>query len=140
MYGKHHTKEAKQKISRSERGKIISEETRKKISKARMGKKRPPFSKEWRDKMSKSKMGHLNYRWRNGITSAITKRINSRSWRILATKIRKRDNHWCLYCRDARGIDVHHMLPPRIGGTDDETNLVTLCRSCHCFIESKVIS
>lgn len=140
MYGKHHTEEAKRKIGAKHKGKVLSAETKEKISKGMTGKRRLPFSKEWRDKMSKSKMGSLNHRWRNGITCAITKRVSTRLWRILATKIRKRDNHWCLYCRDARGISVHHMLPTRLGGTDDEENLVTLCRSCHCFIESKIIS
>lgn len=37
------------------------------------------------------------------------------------------------FCRacGAVAVDVDHITPKRQGGTDDESNLQSLCRSCH---------
>ena len=42
----------------------------------------------------------------------------------------------CEICATVRGLDRHHVVPRRMGGTKDpaihdEANLMTLCRSCH---------
>ena len=71
FFGKHHTKEARVRISEAQKGRVISEETKKKISDANRGHgrkqseeiknkisrtltgfKRPPFTKEHRQKLS----------------------------------------------------------------------------------------
>ena len=48
--------------------------------------------------------------------------------------IRHRDNYTCQICK-AKGknvaLDVHHIIFRSQGGTDDENNLVTLCKKCH---------
>lgn len=28
-------------------------------------------------------------------------------------------------------LEIHHIIPVRLGGTDDPTNLMLLCKSCH---------
>lgn len=56
IYGPH-SDETKAKISKSLRGRTPSVETRKKLSAARLGKKRAPFSAEWRENMAKAKKG-----------------------------------------------------------------------------------
>jgi hypothetical protein len=39
----------------------------------------------------------------------------------------------CVACGDTdpNHLDYHHLIPCSRGGTDDETNLITLCRVCH---------
>jgi 5-methylcytosine-specific restriction enzyme A len=37
---------------------------------------------------------------------------------------------YCVAC-GAEATDVHHVLPLRMGGTNDEENLEPLCHSCH---------
>ena len=50
-------------------------------------------------------------------------------------RIRQRDNHTCRVCRkqDSKGarLHVHHVIPRRMGGPDEDWNLATLCPSCH---------
>jgi ATP-dependent DNA helicase RecQ len=61
------------------------------------------------------------------------------------TKVREgvllRDNHQCVECgtrcRDA-DADVHHLLPRSAGGTDEPSNLVTLCDGCHAAHHPKL--
>jgi ATP-dependent DNA helicase RecQ len=52
-----------------------------------------------------------------------------------------RDNHRCVecgtWCRDA-DADVHHLLPRSAGGTDEPSNLVTLCDGCHAAHHPKL--
>jgi hypothetical protein len=52
--GKHHSKETCEKISKANKGRIKTEEERKNISKAHIGKKRKPFSDEVKKRMSES--------------------------------------------------------------------------------------
>jgi 5-methylcytosine-specific restriction protein A len=33
--------------------------------------------------------------------------------------------------------DVHHIVPVRLGGTNDRENLRAICRSCHARISTK---
>lgn len=48
--------------------------------------------------------------------------------------VRHRDNYTCQICK-AKGknvaLEVHHIIFKSQGGTDDEDNLVTLCKKCH---------
>lgn len=37
----------------------------------------------------------------------------------------------CVACKAAPATEVDHILPLRRGGTNDLTNLQTLCKSCH---------
>jgi 5-methylcytosine-specific restriction endonuclease McrA len=51
-------------------------------------------------------------------------------------RIRERDSNMCARCREgrflrSRHLCVHHIIPKEHGGTDDEENLITLCRDCH---------
>jgi 5-methylcytosine-specific restriction endonuclease McrA len=54
-------------------------------------------------------------------------------WRTIRAKVLARD---CLRCRScgivcSASAHVDHILPLEDGGSDDEGNLQTLCRSCH---------
>jgi len=44
----------------------------------------------------------------------------------------------CGYNTDIRAMEIHHILPPSMGGTDDESNLVLLCRNCHAIAHYEI--
>lgn len=50
--------------------------------------------------------------------------------RHVAQRIRRRDDHTCQQCGDA-GHEVDHIINVKAGGTDEDSNLVTLCARCH---------
>lgn len=66
MLGKQHSKESKEKIAESHRGKHPSEETRKKLSEAKKGDKHFNYgghlSEEWKEKIGES----IGKQWENG--------------------------------------------------------------------------
>lgn len=44
---------------------------------------------------------------------------------------------FCVACNQNNSLVHHHLMPRSIGGTDDETNLITLCRDCHSRIHNR---
>lgn len=42
-----------------------------------------------------------------------------------------RDFHQCRKCKARKNLQLHHVLPRRLNGPDEEFNLVTLCQLCH---------
>ena len=52
-----------------------------------------------------------------------------------------RDNYTCQCCgkRDCR-LEVHHIVFRSNGGTDDERNLITLCKDCHKAVHKGTIA
>ena len=57
------------------------------------------------------------------------------AWDKTRARILERDGHLCQSClrkdRVTVGNEVHHRKPRAQGGSDDETNLQTLCHDCH---------
>ena len=50
-----------------------------------------------------------------------------------------RDNFTCQHCsKTGVKLDVHHIIPLRLNGSDNASNLITLCRPCHGKEESKL--
>lgn len=37
----------------------------------------------------------------------------------------------CAECGSEYGIEIHHIVPKVLGGTDEQSNLEPLCSSCH---------
>lgn len=131
--GKHHTKEARKRISSKCKGCEISKETRRKISIKHKGKK---ISEETRRKISKRLKGrviplevrrkmsetHIGRRgkcvfWKDGRTplfQLIRNLFNSKEWR---SRVFKRDDYTCQMCfaRSAKGkavyLEAHHINP-----------------------------
>jgi len=60
MYGKHHSLEARQKMSAARKGKSLSEETKRRMSEAHKGKK---FSLEHCQKIGDAQRGEKNHNW-----------------------------------------------------------------------------
>lgn len=57
-----------------------------------------------------------------------------KAWLILREIVQKRDHYRCRECFRERPnvqLQVHHKVEKRQGGTDDLSNLVTLCTECH---------
>lgn len=57
-----------------------------------------------------------------------------RSWKKIRDKY-VRSHPYCELCfREGKMVpveEVHHIVPLSRGGTNDESNLMSLCRSCH---------
>lgn len=52
-------------------------------------------------------------------------------------KCKELANNMCEICcaKDTK-LDVHHVIPVEEGGTDDQDNLICLCRHCHKVIHT----
>lgn len=65
--------------------------------------------------------------------------ITKNDWQKLKVACLKRDNLTCLRCEkkstQGRGMTAHHLIPRNEDGSDDLSNLVTLCNNCHDFVE-----
>ena len=53
---------------------------------------------------------------------------------------RIRDNYSCVICGFNLSTDVHHITPKAQGGTDDFSNLITLCPNHHRLANLNIIS
>jgi hypothetical protein len=42
----------------------------------------------------------------------------------------------CVACNELNNLNQHHLIPKSLGGTDDETNIITLCGKCHAIVHS----
>ena len=111
-----------------------TDETRKKISLAHTGMRKP-----WASVQMKKKRGELANNWKGGITP-INKRIRSSvEYRIWRTAVFQRDNYTCVWCgaRNGNGksvkLNADHIKPfayfPELRFAID--NGRTLCRPCH---------
>tara|TARA_A100001515_G_scaffold135117_1_gene125802 strand:- start:337 stop:735 length:399 start_codon:yes stop_codon:yes gene_type:complete len=38
---------------------------------------------------------------------------------------------YCAFCGTKENLQIHHIIPISLGGTDDKTNLLTACSKCH---------
>ena len=149
--GKKPTAETRRKMSEGHIGYVVTEETKKKISVAGAG---HLVSKETRKKISNIHKGKL--------VSEVTREKLSRSHRMnniesaknwdkyhpymlhyqyvrLQNRVKNRDHCECVVCGKNKRIAAHHIVPVRVGCKsrlcDHESNLITLCDSCHGRIE-----
>lgn len=148
MFGKHHSKKSKLKISKSAKGRKISKETSKKLSKARIGNTNAlgyrhskaaiekirrtstgrKHSEETKRKLSESRKGKRGSNWLGGISFL----PYSLDWtKDLKIKIRNRDNHKCRVCNKSskRNLSVYHIDYDKQNCKED--NLISLCDACH---------
>lgn len=51
-------------------------------------------------------------------------------------RIRKRDRDRCRRCGTGFDLHVHHIIYRSQGGPDEDSNLITLCQSCHDKVHS----
>lgn len=64
-------------------------------------------------------------------------------WKSLRLKVFKRDGYRCQNCNATGGpsgsaeLHAHHIVPKSKGGTNQATNLKTLCSDCHNAIHHR---
>lgn len=154
--GKRHSEETKRKISMAEKGKIVSEESKKLISKNHakfwLDKK---FSEKHKRKLSKAhsnEIGINNGNWRGGISKDLShyrrKRRNLKfnaggshtlgEWETLKIQY----NFICPACKRSEPeikLTEDHITPISKGGSDNIENIQPLCRSCNAKKHTKII-
>lgn len=62
---------------------------------------------------------------------AIQSRMDLQHWLELRSQVLLRDNFRCRECNYYKHLEVHHIIPKSKGGTDEPSNLITLCQRCH---------
>jgi len=130
--------EHKRKLSKAHKGKKLSEETKKRMSIAKKGKPNGRegvrLSKKTKIKISKSVSKENHPNWQGGKSFE----EYSFGWTDdLRDSIRKRDNYICQLCGIHQDelvdsytkLDVHHIDYDK--NNLDPNNLISLCRKCH---------
>ena len=143
------TEETKQKLRAINTGKILSDETRKKmslaqkgrkitwankISEAKIGKKRKPFSEEHKRKIGEALKGEKSYRWKGGITSEHQKVRDSIEYKAWRLDVFERDGFTCKNCNEKGGyLEAHHIenFHTNIEMRTTINNGITFCKKCH---------
>lgn len=149
--GKHHSEETKKKISLAKTGRRLSEEQKKKLSLIFKGK---IFSEETRRKISEAKtgkprpdmVGENNPNWKNGKTIGRIKDMQSIEYKQWRSAVFKRDNYTCQECgrKRVKGdrvlLEAHHIKPYSLFVEYRYvlSNGLTLCRECHDKTKSSV--
>ena len=61
----------------------------------------------------------------------------------LNRKLKKRvfelNDNECQKCFTKEDLEIHHIIPRRLDGTDSIDNLTLLCKSCHSLVEIELM-
>lgn len=71
---------------------------------------------------------------RGGRTESGDDQSDKPTWRTTRKLVLERDGYRCMTCGDScrsEEADVHHLMPKSLGGSDEPSNLITLCDGCH---------
>jgi hypothetical protein len=66
------------------------------------------------------------------------KELGTAKWKNTRRYIRRRDGDRCRLCQASGAVQrmfTHHIVPRAQGGSDDITNLMLVCQSCHMRLE-----
>jgi 5-methylcytosine-specific restriction endonuclease McrA len=117
-------------ISKAHKGKVVSQESRAKLSKSKTG---VPLSDEHRHAISAGSKPENNRFWIDGRSKEKSgKDYNYEFTSCLKTTVKKRDGSVCTSCKHDGSIyalHVHHVDFDKTNNTLD--NLITLCNKCH---------
>lgn len=130
------TEEHKQHISDALKGKVKSKEWIDKIIENRENNPNYEITKLRISEIMKEKHKngeannsfYIDGRWKNNPNSTYNL-YDGKFTKELKYKIRKRDNWICQLCGKNRSVHVHHIDCNKLN--NQETNLITLCGSCH---------
>ena len=53
------------------------------------------------------------------------------NWDEISKQVKRRDGYICGNCGSTTNLHAHHIVPRSKGGTDNLSNLRTLCSNCH---------
>jgi hypothetical protein len=144
LTGGHHSKETREKIGIGNLNKVISEESREKMSIAKKGKHLSPkteFKKgdprllEWIRLGRNVTRGENHWNWKGGITPERERWRASPKMNRFRKEVFIRDNYTCQICGKRGGVDLHahHIFSfkdhPQY--MYDPGNGMTLCKKCH---------
>ncbi|MHB8674626.1 MAG: HNH endonuclease [Candidatus Limnocylindrales bacterium] len=125
-------------IKRTHTGKIMSEETRRKIGIASKNRKKRigwHHSEETRKKLSLAQGGEKNYFWKGGIYPEHERLRKSLEYKLWRTAVYERDNYTCVLCGDNRGNNLQADHIKRWSDYPElrfeVSNGRTLCIPCH---------
>ncbi len=116
MLDKNHTDETKKKISEARKGRKHTEETKRKIAEAHIGNKHRLGCKhtdETKRKISESHIGDKNYNWNPNREEVTHNRRNDAEYKQWRKEVRKRDRNECRLKNDecCDIIITHHIKP-----------------------------
>lgn len=125
------------------KGKPMSPELRARLTEMRQ-------DPEYRAMMAEKSRGEKSNFWRGGVTDPDDLRMQGWEWRQRRREVYERDKWTCQECQrkclSAKAakrtdttlkIQAHHIIRRRDGGTDELSNLVTLCMGCHMRREAR---
>jgi len=55
-------------------------------------------------------------------------------WENIRRLVLERDRYQCKLCGKKPSAQVHHIIPQKLGGKNELSNLVTLCGRCHMLL------
>jgi len=91
---------------------------------------------EWK---SENTQGENSPTWQEVVVTntiqAVRESYSEDAWSSVAER-KKNEVGECERCGKRHNLHVHHIIPVRTGGTNDQYNLMVLCASCHRSVES----
>lgn len=131
FFGRHHTKESKEKNRIAHIGKKPNEKQLAGLAYGRILKK--GISAPWAKNLPQSfKKGEQHINWKGGCSS-----WRGKNWKKICKSILIRDNFRCVECSCTKNLSVHHIIPWRVMKNNSESNLVALCKKCHFIADLK---
>jgi len=112
LFGKELSEETKKKMRKAKKGYKPSKETREKWSKVRKGRKTKPCSEEKKIKIGNANRGKNNWNWKGGITPFRIRIWRSSNYKIWRLSVFERDNFICQMpdCdKIERILNAHHI-------------------------------
>lgn len=64
-------------------------------------------------------------------------RLEGAEYTQIRKKVLSRDGHQCINCDSTENLEVHHIVPLSKSGTNEISNLVSVCPDCHYKIHGK---
>jgi len=144
FYGRHHTKEAKEKIRKKRLGKKLDERVKHKLRELNRGERNPNYrgggyktcpicgSKFWVRPSIRERRKTCSKecdRIRRSMIMRKGKGLYPSKWKLLRGQIKKRDGYKCKICGSSEKLVVHHIDFNK--ENNHFSNLITVCRSCH---------
>lgn len=120
-------------------GKQLTEDHKRKLSDANIGKSRSVESIEKQRRNSNPRRGVDNNMWKGGVTPIMKRLRQSLAYKNWRTAVFERDDFTCQMCNKRGGyLEAHHIRPVRDHKNDllllDIDNGITLCKKCHSGI------
>jgi len=165
-YGKQQSKQHRESISNSNKGRTLTEQQRKNIGLSRLGKPGYKWSKKEKRSISEARRGKLSHTYIDGRTSLHKMLRGCVEMKIWRASVFKRDNYICTVCnkKSSGNIESHHKVSfsiilskflvkyNKLDATKDKEKLFkfalkynkfwninngqTLCKKCHSKTDS----